>query len=167
MARKKHHKKSSTPRRAATHHKKTHKRRRRMGASGVMGKATGLLKDPFMAAIIGSGAGLVVSHFVKKAFTDPKMAQASALAPVAVAFLIRKKYPALAGGMAATPILSMLANLKDSAGKPMIPFLNENGNISFADDQLLLSMPMPLSGQEYSLNDYGGDGGFSEYMDED
>jgi len=167
----KHHRRRKTataPAPGRAHTKKHHRRKRRMGASGISGKAHKLLANPLVGTIAGALAGQILKNVVGGMFKDEKKKQMATFAPIVVGVLLRKKMPAVAGGMIAGPVLAEISKLKHADGKPMIPFLNDNGNINFTEDSLLednllLSLPagMPLSGQEYSLNDHRS--GFDSY----
>lgn len=97
--------------------KKHTRRRRRMGA----GKVAGMLSNPVIGGIIGGLAGMAVQKFSKKA-NLPGGEMTGTAVPILVAFLIRKRYPAVAAGMAAGAGAAWIA--------PKIPFLNEGEFIS-------------------------------------
>jgi hypothetical protein len=150
MAKRKSHKRRH---RAAVSHKKSYKRRRRMGAGrGV----AGALSNPVLGGIIGGLAGLAVTKFAKKA-NLPGGDMTGAAVPLVVGFLIRKKYPALAAGMAAGAGTALIA--------PRIPFLNEDNFMSaeFANPEVLSAdgEPLQLNDGELQevlsevLSDYG------------
>lgn len=152
MAKRKAHRRS---RKAAAHHTKRHTRRRRMSAGRG---AAGILSNPVVGGIIGGLAGLAVTKFAKKA-NLPGGDMTGAAVPLVVGFLIRKKYPALAAGMAAGAGTALIA--------PRIPFLNESLEAyqpaEFADAEVLSAdgTPMYLSDGELQevlsevLSDYG------------
>lgn len=151
MAKKKAHRRS---RRAAAHTTKRHTRRRRMAAGRG---AAGMLSNPVIGGIIGGLAGLAVTKFAKKA-NLPGGDMTGAAVPLVVGFLIRKRYPALAAGMAAGAGTALIA--------PRIKFLNEMDEFQpaqFADAEVLSAdgMPMYLSDGDLQevlsevLSDYG------------
>ena len=150
MAKKKRHTKR---RHYAAKANKTHRRRRRMSAGRG---AAGFLANPILGGILGGLAGLAVTKFAKKA-NLPGGDMTGAAIPVVVGFFIRKKYPALAAGMAAGAGAALIA--------PKIPFLNENDmqEAYFADPEVLSAdgEPLQLSDGELQevlsevLSDYG------------
>jgi hypothetical protein len=152
MARKK--TRRSSPRKSSPMRKNTKtktRRRRRLSAGAGAFKA---VSDPIFGSIIGAVAGSIAGSMVKKATNNETF---GAAAPILVGFLIKKKAPYVAGGMVAAPALSFLANWKKQDGSKMLPFLSEEGNVSFADELLLSEavQPLILSEQGYSLNEDG------------
>lgn len=139
MAKRKTHKRRH---RAAVSHKK-HSRRRRMSAGRG---AAGILANPIVGGILGGLAGLAVTKFAKKA-NLPGGDMTGAAVPVVVGFLIRKKYPALAAGMAAGAGTALIA--------PRIPFLNEGETMAaeFADAAVLSADGYPMQIEEGELQE--------------
>lgn len=132
------------------HRRSSHRRRRRMSAGGGMFK---ILSDPIIGSTVGALAGLALKKLASKMVKDNAMI--GTLVPVAGGFLLRKKMPFLAGGMAAGALAGLIA--------AKVPFLNDNNNTDWVnpdllrdDEPLLLSadgQPLLLSEQSYSLND--------------
>lgn len=136
MAKKKKH--TRRHRTAVTH--KKYSRRRRMSAGRG---AAGVLANPVVGGIVGGLAGLLVTKFAKKA-NLPGGDMTGAAVPLVVGFLIRKRYPALAAGMAAGAGTALIA--------PRIPFLNE-GMDEFQPAQFADATVLSADGEPLSLSD--------------
>lgn len=146
-------KKHSAKRRHYSKHT-THRRRRRMSAGRG---AAGFLANPIVGGIVGGLAGMVVTKFAKKA-NLPGGDMTGAAVPVVAAFFLRKKFPALAAGMASGAGVALLA--------PKIPFLNEGESLQayFADPEVLSADGEPLQISDGELSEMLQDSMLSDAM---
>lgn len=121
----------------------THRRRRRMSAGRG---AAGFLANPLIGGIVGGLAGIAVTKFAKKA-NLPGGEMTGAAVPIVAAWFLRKRFPALAAGMASGAGAAFIA--------PKIPFLNEGESMQayFADPEVLSADGEPLQISDGELNE--------------